>query len=67
MLLAPVSRVPMHRRSSAADYDAHDTRGLSKTHLQHVLTAAAINLLRIASWTDGVPLAKTRCSRFAAL
>ena len=25
-------------------------RGLAKTHLQHVLTAAAINLLRIASW-----------------
>jgi transposase len=42
-------------------------RGLSKTHLQHIVTAAAINLLRIASWTDGVPLAKTRCSRFAAL
>jgi transposase len=42
-------------------------RGLSKTHLQHVVTAAAINLLRIASWTDGVPLAKTRCSHFAAL
>ena len=42
-------------------------RGLAKTHLQHVLTAAAINLLPIASWLDGVPLAPTRCSHFAAL
>jgi len=42
-------------------------RGLPKTHLQHVVTAAAINLLRIASWTDGTPPAKTRCSHFAAL
>jgi len=41
-------------------------RGLSKTHLQHIVTAA-INLLRIASWIDGTPLAKTRCSHFAAL
>jgi hypothetical protein len=27
----------------------------------------AINLLRIASWADRTPLAKTRCSHFAAL
>jgi len=42
-------------------------RGLAKTHLQHVLTAAAINMVRIASWTNGTPVAKTRCSHFAAL
>jgi transposase len=42
-------------------------RGLAKTHLQHVITAVAINLLRIASWANGTPLAKTRCSHFAAL
>ena len=42
-------------------------RGLAKTHLQHVLTAMAINLLRIAAWLDGAPLAPTRCSYFAAL
>ncbi len=42
-------------------------RGLAKTRLQHVLTATAINLLRIAAWLDGVPLAPTRCSHFAAL
>ena len=42
-------------------------RGLAKTHLQHVITAVAINLLRIASWASGTPLAQTRCSHFAAL
>lgn len=42
-------------------------RGLPKTHLQHVITAAAINLLRIASWANGTPIAHTRCSHFAAL
>lgn len=41
--------------------------GLAKTHLQHVATAAAINLTRAVSWTMGVPQAKTRLSHFAAL
>lgn len=41
--------------------------GLAKTHLQHVITAAAINMVRIASWANGRPIAKTRCSYFAAL
>jgi transposase len=42
-------------------------RGLAKTHLQHVATAAAINLERLAAWFRGVPRAATRTSRFAAL
>lgn len=42
-------------------------RGLAKTHLQHVATATAINLGRVATWVTGVPRARTRCSRFAAL
>ena len=42
-------------------------KGLAKTRLQHVITAVAINLLRIASWASGTALAKTRCSHFAAL
>jgi transposase len=41
--------------------------GLAKTHLQHLLTATAINLTRIVSWLEGIPKAKTRTSRFAAL
>ena len=42
-------------------------RGLTKTHLQHVATAAAINLDRLAAWFRAVPRATTRTSRFAAL
>jgi transposase len=42
-------------------------RGLAKTHLQHVATAAAINLERLAACFRGVPRAATRTSRFAAL
>jgi transposase len=42
-------------------------RGLPKTHLQHIATAAAINLERLVAWFDGVPRGKTRTSRFAAL
>jgi hypothetical protein len=41
--------------------------GRDKTHLQHVLTAAAINLIRIDAWLAGTPLAKTRVSPFARL
>jgi transposase len=42
-------------------------RGLAKTHLQHVATAAAINLERLVAWFRAVPRAATRTSRFAAL
>ena len=42
-------------------------RGLAKTGLQHVATAAAINLDRLAAWFAKRPLAPTRTSRFAAL
>jgi len=41
--------------------------GSAKTHLQHIVTAAAINLVRVDNWLSGVPLAKTRVSRFKAL
>src|SRR5215813_8997210 len=42
-------------------------RGLPKTHLQHVATAAAINIDRIVAWLDQRPRAQMRTSRFAAL
>jgi transposase len=41
--------------------------GLERTHLQHVATAAAINLVRFHAWHEQQPLAPTRTSRFAAL
>jgi transposase len=42
-------------------------RGLVKTHLQHVLTACAINLTRVVDWLGGKPRARTRVSPFVAL
>ncbi len=41
--------------------------GLAKTHIQHVATAAAIDIDRIVAWFNKIPHAKTRKSRFAAL
>ena len=41
--------------------------GQAKAHLQHVITAAAMNLSRLAAWLAEVPRAKTRNSRFARL
>ena len=41
--------------------------GLARTHLQHLLTATALNLLRAVAWLDTTPRATTRPSRFAAL
>jgi len=42
-------------------------RGLKKTHLQELATAASINVGRITKWLNGVPTAATRRSRLAAL
>ncbi len=39
----------------------------AKAHLQHVATAAALNLLRLDAWLEQRPTAKTRRSRFAEL
>ncbi len=39
--------------------------GKAKTHLQHLATAAAINLERVADWLAGVPQERTRRSAFA--
>jgi transposase len=41
--------------------------GQAKTHLQHVLTAAALNLVRVEVWLEDTPRARTRQSAFAAL
>jgi Transposase DDE domain len=41
--------------------------GHAKTHLQHVLTATALNLVRVAAWLEDTPRATTRRSALAAL
>jgi len=42
-------------------------RGMTKTHFQHLVTAAAINLLRVLDWLNGVPPSTTPKSHFARL
>ena len=42
-------------------------RGLPKTRLQHLASAAALNLVRVADWLDETPRAKTRHSTFERL
>ena len=41
--------------------------GMQKTHLQHLVIATAINVVRFLAWSGGEPRAKTRTSKFAAL
>ncbi|MBC6472594.1 MAG: transposase [Hormoscilla sp. GM102CHS1] len=41
--------------------------GLAKTHLQHVATAAAMNLSRKRDWWKDLPVIEKRISRFASL
>jgi transposase len=40
---------------------------MDKTHLQFVLTAAAMNLTRIINWQNDVPRSRTRITRFGQL
>ena len=40
-------------------------RGLAKTHLQHVASAAALNIGRVVAHLEGHKPAKTQISRFA--
>jgi transposase len=42
-------------------------RGLPKTHLQNVVSAAALNLIRLDAWFNDVPLDRTRTSHLARL
>ena len=41
--------------------------GYAKTHLQHLITATAMNVARLVNWWHEMPLAHTRCSQFATL
>lgn len=42
-------------------------RGLARTHVQHVLTALACNVARVADWINTTPTARRRSSHFRAL
>jgi transposase len=66
-----------HRRAGVEGTISQGTRsfglrraryiGLAKTHLQHVATAAAINLTRVVSWLHEIPKGQTRHSNFMTL
>jgi len=42
-------------------------KGLAKTHLEHVCSAVALNLIRLDAWWNGHPLDRTRTSHLARL
>ncbi|MEO1644627.1 MAG: IS1182 family transposase [Chloroflexota bacterium] len=42
-------------------------RGADKAYLQHTVTAAAVNILRLDDWFNGIKPAQTRVSHFARL
>lgn len=42
-------------------------RGRDKTHLQFVLTAAAMNITRVLNWLNDEPRSETRTTRFSKL
>jgi hypothetical protein len=42
-------------------------RGLAKTHLEHVYSAVALNLIRLDAWFNGLPLDRRRTSHLARL
>jgi Transposase DDE domain len=50
-----------------ADLHQARYRGLAKTHLQHVLTALAVNLVRVDAWLSGTPPGGTWASRLTRL
>jgi hypothetical protein len=42
-------------------------RGLAETHLEHLYSAVALNLIRLDAWFNGLPLDRTRTSRLSRL
>jgi transposase len=41
--------------------------GLARTHLQQVIIAVAVNVIRLITWFSDVPRAPTRTSRWTTL
>jgi transposase len=60
-------RQPSRRRGRAFGMRRSRDRGMEQPHLQQVILATALNLVRAVAWLEGEPLAKTRTSKFAAL
>lgn len=54
-------------RQAVTDMHHARYRGLAKTHLEHVFSAVALNLIRLDAWWNGHPLDRTRTSHLARL
>ncbi|MEV0521796.1 hypothetical protein AB0I66_00050 [Streptomyces sp. NPDC050439] len=52
----------MYFASRASKY-----RGLARAHVQHVLTAMACNVDRLADWIDTAPRTRRRATHFRTL
>lgn len=57
----------MAQASRRCDVHHARYRGLPKVHLQHILTAMALNLVRTDAWLTGTPLGSSWTSRLTAL
>jgi transposase len=56
-------------RQAVAVTDLHQARyrGLAKTHLEHIYSAVALNLIRLDAWWNGHPLDRTRTTHLTRL
>jgi hypothetical protein len=64
---APGSRGPSREATRRSDLHQARYRGLAKTHLQHVLTASARNVVRVDAWLSGIPPGGAWASRLTRL
>jgi transposase len=57
----------IHQAIAVTDMRQARYRGRKKVHLEHVLSAAALNLIRLDHWWNGHPVDRTRTSHLARL
>jgi Transposase DDE domain len=57
----------IHQAVAVTDTRHARYRGLAKTHLEHIYSAVALNLIRLDAWFNGIPLDHTRTSHLARL
>jgi hypothetical protein len=57
----------IHQAIAVTDMRQARYRGRKKVHLEHVLSAVALNLIRLDHWWNGHPVDRTRTSHLARL
>ncbi|MEU3283315.1 hypothetical protein ABZ698_41200, partial [Streptomyces antibioticus] len=63
----PRGSAPIRQATAVTGNRRTRYRGLGKTHLEHVYSAVALNLIRLDAWWNGQPLDHTRTSHLARL